>query len=546
MGEKIKHAIGVKGDFKTAILPMINYSYANMFMGGAGYIISMYFMIFLTDVVNLTLPDASKVVMIATIWDAVTDPAMGIITDRTRAKTGKHRRYLLWGIPVLFVSYALLWNSYGLNGAASPTKAMVYFVLVYMLYKTAYTIISVPHTAMLPELAPDYDLRTQYNSVGYLFNSAGMVPSFLFTVAILWLFKSNDNITSQSKPPFLVVGLTLAVFFSIAVFLTYHKTREPSSLDNELPPFDLKYLLREYVLVFKNKAFRQYFFMSLAYQFSTGFYGTSKVYYIKYLANQYKSYAVFNAVAGVAEASAFPLNYALTMKYGKKKCGNIVTPLMVAGLAIGLFMQTSTANSGAATLWFLLMLLSMILYPFGMSGLGFVSTNIFPDLTDVDELITGRRREGVIATFSTLIKKSVSGFMSYLVGKILFSFGLVTGDAVSDYEKTTGLLYPQSELAVWGIRICVAVIPIAAALVSLVLLHRFQMTREDHAMIRAALAAKHKYGAVKLTEAQIARIEAVSGQKFADTWLAEGSDGPNAKMLETDEDGNFAVLTEEA
>ena len=89
-------------------------------------------------------------------------------------------------------------------------------------------------------------------------------------------------------------------------------------------------------------------------------------------------------------------------------------------------------------------------------------------------------------------------------------------------------------------------IPIAAALVSLVLLHRFQMTREDHAMIRAALAAKHKYGAVKLTEAQIARIEAVSGQKFADTWLAEGSDGPNAKMLETDEDGNFAVLTEEA
>ena len=268
---------------------------------------------------------------------------------------------------------------------------MVYFVLVYMLYKTAYTIISVPHTAMLPELAPDYDLRTQYNSVGYLFNSAGMVPSFLFTVAILWLFKSNDNITSQSKPPFLVVGLTLAVFFSIAVFLTYRKTREPSSLDNELPPFDLKYLLREYVLVFKNKAFRQYFFMSLAYQFSTGFYGTSKVYYIKYLANQYKSYAVFNAVAGVAEASAFPLNYALTMKYGKKKCGNIVTPLMVAGLAIGLFMQTSTANSGAATLWFLLMLLSMILYPFGMSGLGFVSTNIFPDLTDVDELITAAR-----------------------------------------------------------------------------------------------------------------------------------------------------------
>ena len=117
MGEKIKKAIGVKGDFKTAIVPMINYSYANMFMGGAGYIISMYFTIFLTDVVNLPLKSASLVVMFATLWDAVTDPAMGIITDRTRSKSGKHRRYLLWGIPVLMVAYGLLWNSYGLNGS---------------------------------------------------------------------------------------------------------------------------------------------------------------------------------------------------------------------------------------------------------------------------------------------------------------------------------------------------------------------------------------------------------------------------------------------
>lgn len=67
MGEKLKKAIGVKGDFKTAVLPMINYSYANMFLGGAGYIISMYFTIYLTDVVNISLQQAGIVVMIATI-----------------------------------------------------------------------------------------------------------------------------------------------------------------------------------------------------------------------------------------------------------------------------------------------------------------------------------------------------------------------------------------------------------------------------------------------------------------------------------------------
>lgn len=541
MGERIKKAIGVEGDFKTAILPMINYSYANIYMGGAGYIISMYFTIFLTDVVNLSLNQAGIIVMIATVWDAVTDPVMGIITDRTRSKTGKHRRYLLWGIPLMVLSYTLLWNSYGLDAKNSPTTAMLYFVLVYMLYKTAYTVIGVPHTAMLPELAPDYNLRTQYNSVGYLFNSAGMVPAFGIAVLILSIFGSNDNLTSASKMPFLIIGITLSVFFGFAVFMTYAKTREPSSLNNKNEKLDIKYIIREYVLVFKNRSFRQYFFMSLAYQFATGFYANSKVYYIKYLANQYKTYAIFNAVAGVAEAAAFPLNYALTMKHGKKKCGNIVTPLMVAGLAIGLIMQ-----SGGSIIWTVLMMLSMILYPFGMSGLGFVSTNIFPDLTDVDEMITGRRREGVISTFSTLIKKSISGVMAALVGFTLQGFGLVTGDKVSEYEKMHNTMFEQTANAVTGVRICVAVIPIVAAIISLILLKRFRMTKEDHTMIRAAIATKHKYGSVTLTDEQKQRIELVSGQKFENTWLGQATDTEDTipHCLDTDSNGNYLILLE--
>ena len=537
MGERIKKAIGVEGDFKTTILPMINYSYANIYMGGAGYIISMYFTVFLTDVVNLSLNQAGIVVMLATIWDAITDPMMGIITDRTRSKTGKHRRYLLWGIPVMAVSYILLWNSFGLNGAENPMKTMMYFILVYMLYKTAYTIIGVPHTAMLPELAPDYNLRTQYNSVGYLFNSAGMVPAFGLAVVILAAFGSNDNITSESKTPFLIIGIVLAAFFSVAVFLTYAKTKERSSLDNKQEKLDVKYIIQEYILVFKNKSFRQYFFMSLAYQFSTGFYANSKVYYIKYLANQYSTYALFNAVAGVAEAGAFPLNYALTMKHGKKKCGNIVTPLMVAGLAIGLIMQP-----GGSFLWIALMMVSMLLYPFGMSGLGFVSTNIFPDLTDVDEMITGRRREGVISTFSTLIKKSISGVMAALVGFTLQGFGLITGDKVSQYEKETGNLFMQTDSAVWGVRICVAVIPIVAAIIALILLKNFKMTKDDHTMIRAAVATKKKYGSVTLTDEEKKCCELISGQKFENTWL--GKNNAEEHFLEKNEKGEYLILLE--
>lgn len=540
MGEKIKKALGIKGDFKSTIVPMINYNYSHIFLGGAGYIISMYFTIFLTDVVNLSLNQAGIVVMLATIWDAVTDPVMGIITDRTRSKYGKHRKYLLMGIPFLLISYSLLWNSFGINGAENPKAAMLYYVLIYMLYKTAFTIISVPHTAMLPELAPEYDLRTQYNSVGYLFNSAGMVPSFGLAVLVLAIFGSNGTLTSASRAPFLVIGIVLAVFYCVSVFLTFKTTHEPSSLNNKVEKLDISYIIREYVLVFKNRSFRQYFFMSVAYQFATGFYNNSKVYYIKYLANQYSKYAIFNAVAGVAEAAAFPLNYELTIKYGKKRCGSIVTPLMIAGLAIGLFMQQDQGDS-LSFLWIALMMLSMILYPFGMSGLGFVSNNIFPDITDVDELITGRRREGVISTFSTLIKKSVSGVMAAMVGFTLQGFGLVTGDKVAEYEAASGTLFAQSSDAIFGVRICVAIIPIAATLISLILLKKFKMTKDDHAMIRAAIAVKRKYGSVALTPEQIKCCEEISGQKFEKTWLGS-CNADSTHTLEVNEDGEYTIL----
>lgn len=543
LGERVKKAIGVKGDFKTAILPMMSYSCANMYTAGAGYMISLYYMVFLTDVVNLDIKLAGVSIMIATLWDAITDPVMGIITDRTRSKTGRHRRYLMWGLIPMVISYSLMWNSFGLDGKSNPVGTMVYFTLTYMVYKTAYTIIGVPHTAMLPELAPDYDLRTQYNSMGYIFNSCGMIPSYAIALFVLYLFGSSDNLTSESKTPFLIIGITLSLFYCFAVWLTYHFVKEPSSLDMVNPPLDVKAVFNEYVQVFRNKSFREYFFMSVAYQFSTGFYNNTKVYYIKYLANQYSLYAVHNILSGVAESAAFPLNYALTMKQGKKKCGNIVTPFMVAGLAIGLFMQPA-GNGSSKYFWIAMMLLSMILYPFGMSGLGFVSTNVFPDLTDVDEAITGRRREGVLSTFNTFIKKSVSGVMTALVGFTLGSFGLVTGDAVTEYEKVHGELYSQTDTAVFGVRVCVAIIPIIAAIIALFLLQRFKMTKSDHTMIRAAVAVKHKYGAVLLTEDEKKRFKDVSGQDLENTWLGQSEPGAEPQPLVLNEDGEYIILLE--
>ncbi len=541
MEQKILKMLGVKGTFKKDVVPMINYSSANITTSGSGYVISLYFSLFLTGVVDLKPEQAAIVTFIAGIWDAVIDPFIGIITDRTRSRYGRHRRYILWAMPLYSVSFALLWNSYGLDGRERPMQAIIYFTVVYLLYKTAYSFVDVPHVAMLPELAPDYDLRTQYNSVGYIFNSFGMFPSFFLAMGVLAAFGFSDP-ESGAEFPMLLVGIILALVYAVCLIHTFRKTREKPSLDMVLEKFDFKYFLQEYALVVKNKAFRQYFIMSLFYNTACNFYRSSLVFYIRYIARLIKLYGLFTTIEGVFEASAFPFNYAMTMKHGKKKCANVVTPLMIIGFALCLFMNPNDNNSGSV-IWTILLMLSAVFYPFGKSGLGYAATNIFPDISDIDEAITGRRREGVIGTFNTLIKTCVSTSVQSLVLVILGAFGLATGSEVTDYEKTTGLLYNQTDSALLGVRLCVAIIPIVLTLISLFLFHKFQMNKSEHRMICAAIATKHKYGNVTLTAEQIKIVEDISGQKYEKTWLGQNNEGED-HTVEANADGEYDVLLE--
>ena len=536
MVEKIKTAIGIEGTFKETVWPMIQYCFANIFMGGGGYIISMYFTMFLTNVVGMRIKYAAFIVMIATVWDGINDPIMGLITDRTRSKYGRHRRYLLLSIPPLIVSYIMLWNAFGLDGKEHPIIAICYYSFAYILYKTAYTMVDVPHTAMLPTLAPEYNKRTQYTSVSYIFNSVGMVPSYVILLMFLAAFNSSDGLSKASKMPFLLTGIVLAIMYSCAIFATFKTCKEPSSLDDELPPLDIKFAINEYLQVFRNKSFRDYFSMSFFWQMARSCFSTTNVYYINYLANIYKYYPLFNTFAGVFETLAFPLNYALTMKKGKSKCGAVVTPFMIIGLALALFVRPATQGGSVMLTVVLVILGGAVLYPFGMSGLGFVSNNVLPDLTDVDELITGRRREGVIGTFNTMVKQITGGLMTLLVGVLLDAFGLVTGNE--------GVYIEQTQTALWGIRICVSILPMISATVALILLKRFKMTKDDHTMIRAAIATKHKYGTVTLTEQEKKRCELLSGYKLENTWLGAYENEEERHTLEQDENGNYLILLE--
>ena len=99
-------------------------------------------------------------------------------------------------------------------------------------------------------------------------------------------------------------------------------------------------------------------------------------------------------------------------------------------------------------------------------------------------------------------------------------------------------------MALTGIRVCVSLLPMVSALVAWFMIKRFKMTKDDHTMIRAAIATRHKYGNVTLTEYERERCELLSGYKLEKTWLGTYENEEEIHTLEKDENGNYLILLE--
>ena len=132
--------------------------------------------------------------LIGGMWDAITDPIMGIISDHTRAKSGRHRRYLLIAVIPFMIAYIMKWTSFGISDTGNTRNIMLWYIAGTLLYSTAFTIASVPHTSMLPLVAPNYFQRTQFLFIEYLMNSVGQVTSFILTALILSARQSAESL----------------------------------------------------------------------------------------------------------------------------------------------------------------------------------------------------------------------------------------------------------------------------------------------------------------------------------------------------------------
>ena len=189
----------------------------------------MYLLFYLTEALAIPPVWAGIALLIPRLWDVITDPIMGFISDRTRTRIGRRRPYLLLGGILFGSSFCLLFFVPEFESTLATT---IYVTALYTLVSTSYTIFDVPYSAMAAEMSSGYKERTLL--VGYKMIAArlGIVVSVL---AGPYLFSSRDTL----REGFEVLGVVLGVFMVVTALFSYFATANAPQFAKPVPKFSL-------------------------------------------------------------------------------------------------------------------------------------------------------------------------------------------------------------------------------------------------------------------------------------------------------------------
>ncbi len=432
---------------------------------------------FLTDVAGLSPIMAAQTQLIGKAWDAVNDPMMGVVSDRTTfGKWG--RRYpwmILGGIPLgLFFFLQWLVPNFGGNGPGNQWGLFWYYTIISILFNTAFTMVNLPYTALTPELTQDYDERTSLNSFRFAFSIGGSILSVIIFGVIAQMFP-NDK-----AQQYLWMGISCGILAVLPTYWCIWGTRKRErQMAARHPAADIPVtmsLKEQFRIVFTNRPFLYVVGIYLCSWLSVQLTATIIPYFITSwmrLSSPMATVQVILCVQGTAMAMLFFWSK-LSDRFGKRAVYFMGMSLWVIA-QFGLFFLQPDQTT--------LMYILAIMAGFGVSVAYLIPWSMLPDVIELDELTTGRRREGIFYSFIVFLQKICLGVAVALV---------LAGLGWAGYIKPEGAqsLPIQPEAVLWIIRVAIGPLPTLALIAGLVMAYFYPITREVHAEILLKLAQK--------------------------------------------------------
>lgn len=467
---------------------IITYALGDIYGGGAFFIIGALFLVFLTDIAGLKPILAGTVLMIGEIWDAVSDPVMGFITDNTRSRRGRRRTFFVAGIIPIFLSFFMLWIRIGGEG---QFVKFVYYLFAYLFFNTAFTMVMVPYNAMPSEMTDRADQRSKMMGVRMMFSLVGTLMGAVIPMMII------QNAQSESKG-YILMGLTFAVIFALPWYFIYKVCWErQGEAKKVMEKKEVKIFIRELFSIIRNKSMIGLIGMFMFAYVAIDIFMALFVYYLKDYLCMKNMYSLIVGVLVIGEMICMVLVIYQCSRRGNAKTYR--THMVIWLLGLGLLMLVTKQTPVIA------MLGVGAVIGCGLSGAVMVPYNSIAFVVDTDELLCGRRREGMHSGLMTLIRKSAQAAALFLL-----SIGLqLIGYKIPEFQ---GEVVVQSTQTVMGIRLMFIVIPTLFILAGILASFKYKIDVKRHKAIVNELERRRRGESIDTIEKyQKQVIEEVTG-----------------------------------
>lgn len=382
----------------------IGYSFAT-FGESIGYdFYYLFFLFFLTDIVGISPGVAGTISLFAVMWDAVTDPWIGHLSDHSKNPKGKRRPFILkYSIP-LGITVLLLFTNFGLSGTAQ----IIYFLLLNVLFWLFFTAVDIPYMVLGGEITRITSERLELRWMCSSFNYVGFAVAgyTLFVVA-----KFENVLGDPSKAwtaTAAVFGAAIAISFLSSYFAT--KGKEPLHIEQTGKEEEVPKFLPSLIASLKIKPYRNMLWYTLFLMTGVMVYTTDQVYLFMYnlgatefqISNIYLFYAIMVILIS-------PLMAKLGEKFGNKNTLMLSIIIVSFGYAVYLFIPFTMV-----TVWGILLATAI-----GVAGFFVVSYAMVYDIADVAVLKTGINNEGMLLSMFSFMIKVATALGMWIVGVFL-------------------------------------------------------------------------------------------------------------------------------
>ena len=444
-----------------------------------GIMRSIFYAIYLTDVVSLEPRLASFGAIVGIIWDAINDPLIGTFSDRLNTRWGRRRPFLLWFAIPFALSFVMLWSA---PKWENQVALLIYVTLSFMLADTLQSLISVPFLSLTPELTPNYDERTTLTSFRSFFQLAGALT---VVVAAPGIVDSVIEAGGTQQQGFMLVGAIFGSISAVPLLLIGLFIRE-SSKASEVETISIRETLR---LAWQNIPFRYAVGMHMLNWSAVDMIAVAFPYFLLYWVAQGDLLARIR-IFGVdlAYESAFfgilmsvcilfiPFWLWLAKKRDKREAYILG---MIFWVIVQLMIFTIQINQ---TIY---LLITAALAGIGVSAAYTLPDAMFADVIEWDELRTGRRQEGIYYGVRAFIRKMTGALVVFITLQALGWSGYLA-------PPESAIQFTQSDSALQMIRWLVS--PFGALILcgTIIFAWLFPLSREKHGRIQKLLERRRR------------------------------------------------------